>query len=107
MSLLRVAVIAASLAIAPGALAQDGTRGSVPPGESRDGAKPSDGALKGGTILPGESSGIPDRAKMERRCDELSGTLREDCLKQEREAASGATALPPIDTRKPPPVRAD
>ena len=106
MSLLRVAVMAASLAIAPGALAQDGTRGSVPPGESRDGAKPSDGALKGGTILPGETSGIPDRAKMEKRCDELSGTLREDCLKQEREAASGATR-PPSDTRKPPKERAD
>jgi hypothetical protein len=106
MSLLRVAAVAACVAIAPGTLAQDGTRGSVPPGESRDGAKPSDGALKGGTILPGETSGIPDRAKMEKRCDELSGTLREDCLKQEREAASGAT-LPPSDTRKPPKERAD
>jgi len=106
MTLLRLMALAVSVAFAPMTLAQDGARGSVPPGESRDGAKPSDGALKGGTILPGETSGIPDRAKMEKRCDELSGTLREDCLKQEREAASGAT-LPPIDTRKPPKERAD
>ena len=101
------------MAVASAAPAQDGTRGSIPPGESRDGGKPSDGALKGGTILPGESSGIPDRAKMEKRCDELSGTLREDCLRQEREAASGATLprggapLPPSDTRKPPKAPAD
>jgi hypothetical protein len=33
---------------------------------------------------------------MKRRCDELSGTLREDCLRQEREARL------PSDTRTPP-----
>ena len=81
------------LAIAGAAFAQAGERGSVPPGQSRDGAKPSDGALKGGSILPGESAGIPDSAKMNKRCEELSGTLREDCLKQEREARL------PSDTR--------
>ena len=79
--------------------AQSDERGSPPPGQSRDGAGPSHGALKGGTILPGESSGMPDgrdSAKMKLRCDELSGTLREDCLKQEREARL------PTDTRTPP-----
>ena len=88
--------------------AQTGERGSVPPGQSRDGAAPSDGALKGGSILPGETSGMPDtkadRAKAQIRCEELSGTLREDCLKQEREAAAGgskaAEIFEPSDTRK-------
>ena len=85
--------------IAAGAFAQSDERGSAPLGQSRDGAGPADGALKGGTILPGESSGIPDgkdSAKMKLRCDELSGTLREDCLKQEREARL------PSDTRRLP-----
>ena len=84
------------LAIASTALPQSEERGSAPVGQSRDGAGPADGALKGGTILPGESSGMPDgkdSAKMKLRCDELSGTLREDCLKQEREARL------PSDTR--------
>src|SRR5262245_23197665 len=67
------------------AAAQTGERGSIPPGTSQDGAAPADGAIKGGAILPGESAGSPDgaeRAKVEKRCDELSGTLREECLKQ-------------------------
>jgi len=88
-----------SLAIASTVCAQSDERGSAPLGQSRDGAGPADGALKGGTILPGESSGIPDgkdSAKMKLRCDELSGTLREDCLKQEREARL------PSDIRTPP-----
>lgn len=77
------------LLVASTAWAQSDERGSAPVGQSRDGAGPAHGALKGGTILPGETSGTPDGkdgAKMKLRCDELSGTLREDCLKQEREA---------------------
>ena len=81
------------LAIASAVHAQTGERGSVAPGQSRDGAAPADGALKGGTILPGESAGIPDDKKTKQRCEELSGSLREDCLKQEREARL------PSDTR--------
>ena len=81
------------LAIAASALAQSDERGSAPLGQSRDGAGPADGALKGGTILPGESAGIPDDKKIKQRCEELSGSLREDCLKQEREARL------PSDTR--------
>ena len=91
--------------------AQTGDRASTPPGQSRDGAAPSAGALKGGSILPGESAGIPDNTKMEKRCEELSGTLREDCLKQQRDAATGASRpggiLEPSDTRKSSPGRAD
>ena len=81
------------LAIASARWAQSEERGSAPLGQSRDGAGPADGALKGGSILPGESAGIPDQPKIDKRCEELSGTLREDCLKQQREARL------PSDTR--------
>jgi hypothetical protein len=77
------------------AYAQTGEqRGSTPPGTSQDGAKPADGALKGGSILPGERSGLPDEREMRSRCEELSGTLREDCLKQQRDAGMGGTVKP-------------
>lgn len=57
---------------------------------------PADGAIKGGTIIPGEKSGMPDKGPakkaeqdmLEKRCEELSGSLREDCLKQQREQAA-------------------
>jgi hypothetical protein len=105
MNVFRLFVVL--LALAGGtAFGQSGERGSLPPGQSKDGAAPSDGAIKGGTILPGETGGVPDRAKAQARCDELSGTLREDCLKQERAAGTGSTTKP-SDTRKPSPERAD
>ena len=106
MNSFRVFAAVLALALAGAACGQDAERGSVPPGQSRDGAAPSDGAIKGGTILPGETAGIPDKAKMEKRCEELSGTLREDCLKQEREAGSGGTRLP-SDIRRKSPAPAD
>jgi hypothetical protein len=84
------------LAIASAVYAQSDERGSPPVGQSRDGAAPSEGALKGGSILPGESAGIPDDKKIKQRCEDLSGSLREDCLKQEREARL------PSDTRTRP-----
>src|SRR5262245_37597914 len=80
-----------ALALGGAAFAQERERGSLPPGQSKDGAAPSDGAIKGGTILPGESGGTPDGAKARSRCDELSGTLRDDCIKQERDSGAGAT----------------
>lgn len=85
MTTLRLIVAALSL-FAATAYAQDGDRASTPPGMSQDGAKPADGAIKGGSILPGEQSGVPDARKMRERCEELNGTLREDCLKQQRDA---------------------
>lgn len=93
MTKLRLVVTALCL-IAGAAYAQTGERASTPPGTSQDGAKPADGALKGGSILPGEQSGLPDERKMRERCDELSGTLREDCLKQQRDAGMGGTVKP-------------
>src|SRR5262245_44233921 len=85
-------VFCLALALAGAAVAQTGERGSMPPGQSQDGAAPAEGAIKGGAILPGESAGSPDgaeRAKVEKRCDQLSGTLREECLKQSNGTQSG------------------
>jgi len=67
--------------------------------DAKDGAKPSDGAIKGGSVLPGETSGTPDARRTPpsrgpERCNELSGTLREQCLEQERKSTAGATRAP-------------
>ena len=69
--------------------------------DAKDGAKPSDGAIKGGSVLPGETSGTPGgRATTApaprgvERCNQLSGTLREQCLEQEHKASAGATRAP-------------
>ena len=75
MNLFRVLAATFALAFATAGFGQD---------------KPSDGAIKGGTILPGETGGMPEkgpseemrRETLEKRCAELKGTLREDCLKQ-------------------------
>lgn len=62
--------------------------------------KPSDGAIKGGSIVPGETSGQPDArptpapARGIERCNELTGTLREQCIEKEHKAAAGATRAP-------------
>ena len=79
-----------SLAGLTAAQTNDEPRGSVPPGTAADGSRPADGAIKGGSIQPGETGGLPDERA--RRCKELSGTLREDCLKHEQDANTGASA---------------
>jgi hypothetical protein len=94
------------LSFCAAALAQstgDGARGSTPPGVSQDGARPADGAIKGGsTIAPGESGGLPEKkapsattgasgAERLARCDQLTGVLREDCLQKGRGAAGGSS----------------
>lgn len=84
----------------------DGARGSTPPGMSQDGSKPADGAIMGGSagksgsaasgatsIAPGETGGLPNRTPAEsaegkKRCDELTGSLREQCLEKERSATT-------------------
>ena len=102
MKLFRIVLIIAAWALAGPVLPQTGERGSLPPGTSQDGSRPADGAIKGGSILPGERSGVPAKAK----CAELTGSLREDCLKQEREAGVGgsATESGTRDTPPSPPV---
>ena len=75
--------------------------------DARDEGKSADGAIiRKGEVLPGETSGAPDgrakdlpSARGIERCIELSGTLREQCLGQERKAGSGATRAPGV----PPP----
>ena len=85
----------------------DATRGNTPPGKSQDGSGPADGAIKGGSIVPGEKAGIPDNAPVVgdnerlKRCDELSGLLREQCLDKERSAAGGSSAPRPRNKEAP------
>ena len=87
----------------------DSQRGNTPPGMSQDGSRPMDGAVKGGSIAPGESAGVPNKdsqtpaAERLKRCDELNGTLREDCLKKERSAAGGSS-VPPRPRNKETPI---
>jgi len=91
---------AAALALSAGALAQaprnDDVRGAAPAG-TLGSEHPSDGAIRGGSILPGETGGRPDPGRgattpRERvdRCAELTGTLREQCLADEQKASSGS-----------------
>ncbi len=87
--------------------AGDATRGNTPPGRSQDGSGPADGAIKGGSIVPGEKAGIPDNASVVgdnerlKRCGELSGLLREQCLDKERRAAGGSSAPRPRNKEAP------
>jgi hypothetical protein len=73
-------------------------------GTAPDGARPADGAIKGGSIVPGESAGMPTDRQIS-RCADLTGTLREQCLAQDKGAASGATTPPDADVAKPPTTR--
>jgi hypothetical protein len=81
--------------------AGDAARGSTPPGMSQDGSRPAEGAITGGQpIVPGESAGMPNKGASatgdERltRCYEMSGSLREECLRKERSAAGGTAPEP-------------
>jgi hypothetical protein len=87
--------------------AGDATRGNTPPGMSQDGSKPADGAIKGGSILPGEGAGVPNKdsstgsTQGQKRCDELNGVLREQCLEKERGAGAGASTPRPRNKEAP------
>jgi len=104
-----LAIAALGLCHFAGAQTGEGERSSTPPGSARDGSRPSDGAIKGGAILPGESAGVPDGSpgaapsadRALSRCYELSGTLREQCLRDARNAGAGATR----PSEAPPTVR--
>ena len=114
------ALLLAALAIASVSFAQvpsgTGQRGSMGPGMSQDGSRPADGAITGGSIAPGETGGVPDNSKgatmpsgrTSSRCNDLSGTLREQCLLQESGASAGGRsapgpAQPPTPREAPPP----
>ena len=103
MNAFRTIAAIALLGFAGAAPAQvpgsEGPRGSVPPGTAADGSRPSDGAITGGSILPGESGGVPgagsgDVSERLKRCNELGGTLRDDCLLKEQNSGTGATRAP-------------
>jgi len=100
---LRTVLAIAALALPGFAAGQAGAgddRASTPPGTARDGSAPGHGAIKGGAILPGESGGTPDAApattppSAAARCYELTGTLREQCLRDARGAGVGGSAAP-------------
>jgi len=78
-------------------------RGSTPPGTARDGSKPAEGAITGG-----DAAAVPKtQAERIQRCNELSGTLREQCLLDLERGASGGTAAPDVTGgRQPPPPSA-
>lgn len=77
-------------------------RGSIPPGTSQDESRPAEGAIKGGSIEPDiESSRTPQEDV--NRCKQLTGVLREQCLR-DLGASSGGTVPKPAP---PSPVRRD
>src|SRR5688572_8391890 len=105
-TLMLCLLLSAPLVATPlSALAQAEQRGTVPPGTAPDGSRPADGAIKGGTILPGERGGMPDTAPTQERrvarCNELSGSLRDECLRREDEASRGGSA--PAEPKSPSP----
>src|SRR5436305_15184645 len=95
------------------ASADDAGRGSPAPGTAQDGSRPADGAIKGGAMLPGESSGVPGRSgapadAVSKPCVDLTGTLRAEGLQRERDANRGASRPPQAvnpqsDPTTPPP----
>ena len=103
----RLAATVVLLGLAVPGLAQTTDNPSSTPlgkGTAPDGTRPADGAIKGGSIVPGESSGMPTDRQVS-RCADLTGTLREQCLAQDKGAASGGTTPPDADVVKPPTTR--
>ena len=97
--LLQRAVLALALLAFSGAAAAQAPapRGTVPPGSAADGSRPADGAITGG---------VPDRLPIEKRverCNELSGALRDQCLRDAMNSGSGASRTPGASATKPRP----
>jgi hypothetical protein len=108
VAIVLLAFVGIAAAQAPG---NEDTRGSPPPGAATDGSRPSDGAITGGSILPGEGGGVPgagrsgDSSDRLKRCQELSGTLRDDCLLKEQSSNTGPTKAPDTGGAKTGPSR--
>ena len=60
-------------------------RGSVPSGTERSGSGPADGAIIGGSLEPEPGRDV-------KRCKELGGKLREECLRDLRRQEARAPA---------------
>jgi hypothetical protein len=86
------------------------TTNESPTPRAGDASRPSDGAITGGSItggaatggsiVPGETGGVPavgrsdTTAERIKRCTELTGTLREQCLLQEQNSSTGGVSIP-------------
>lgn len=98
-----IVAIGLAVAAAVSAAQTEGQRGSIPPGESRDESGPAEGAIKGGSIEQDiGTSRVP--ADDIARCKQLTGTLREQCLRDLGASAGGARPSPPAP---PSPVQRD
>ena len=99
MKVLHAAIALALIMSANFILAQ--TTGTESP-EVRDTTKPApaDGAITGGSIRRGAESTTSEEAI--KRCNELSGSLREQCLLQEKGAGTGGTREKPEDRKADP-----
>jgi hypothetical protein len=95
---LRALIALGMLAFGSLAAAQSAPESS--PARGADGSRPGDGAITGGSIVPGETGGVPGVGRSDssperlKRCNELTGTLREQCVAQERSSSSGGTSVP-------------
>jgi hypothetical protein len=85
----------------PGAQSS-GERGSIPPGESRGASRPAEGAIRGGSI-EADVGTSPTSERDVARCMQLTGILRDQCLR-DRGAGAGASQPPPAP---PSPVQRD
>jgi hypothetical protein len=107
---LKALTLAIFAALACTASLGQGVRGGIPPGTSQDGSRPSEGAIKGGAILPGETAGIPDARSTRpsereiNRCKDLTGVLRDECLRDLGASTGGTSAR---ERLPPPPVGRD
>lgn len=92
------------LTVAAGSSAAQGSgeRGSTPPGTSRDGSGPADGAIKGGSMAP-DSTLTPAPRRDVARCQELAGDLRAQCMRDLNPGAAGT--LPPQGAPRSPAQR--
>ena len=78
-------------------------RGSIPLGESRSESSPAEGAIKGGSIESDiGTSRTPERDIA--RCNQLTGELREQCLRDLGASAGGSA---PSSPAPPSPVQRD
>jgi hypothetical protein len=78
----------------------EGGRASVPPGTSQDGSKPSEGAIVGGSVQTQRPEDPPARNREARRCNQLQGTLRQQCIDDARKAQQSGqqSSSPPAPT---------
>jgi hypothetical protein len=103
-----ICIALAALLLSGSALAQGPGMGETRPADpaARERSGPADDAVKGTVIKEREPVVEPDKAQSDSdralmRCNQLTGALRDDCLRQERAAAGGTRAAEPATA--PPP----